>query len=78
MKIVHGNMNLIQEPISSCLILICNDPRINHDKEKEEKYGGVELISFNKFCEGRSLVMKLIIMIVFLCVYFFSKILCHN
>lgn len=69
MKKVHGNMNRI---------LICNDPRINHDKEKEEKYGGVEFISYNKFCEGRSLVIKLIIMIVFLCVYFFSKILFHN
>lgn len=43
MKKVYGNMNLI---------LICNDFRINYDKEKEEKYGGVELIFFNKFCEG--------------------------
>lgn len=34
------------------LILICNDFRINYDKEKEEKYGGVEFIFYNKFCEG--------------------------
>ena len=47
-------------------------------KEGVGKNGGVTQTSFNNSCEAQSLVKKLIMIIEFLCLYFFSKILNHK